>query len=107
LAAECANEQGKFLPYAGKLYATQAVWSKQKDATAVLEGYAAQLGLNGGTFNQCLTGKKYNDQVAANAQDGQSFAVQATPSVFVGSDLMAPTATYADVKSAIETQLAK
>jgi len=107
LASECANEQGKFLPYADKLYATQAVWSKLKDATATLEAYAAGLGLNTTNFNQCLTSKKYQDQNTQSASEGQSFGVSETPSIFIGTNLQTSAAKYDDIKKIIDDQLAK
>ena len=105
LAGECANEQQKFAAYADKVFASQAAWSKQTDPTATLESYAAQLGLNGANFNQCLSTKKYNDQLTQSTKDGQDFSIQATPSLFVGSNLQPATAKYADVKTVIDQQL--
>lgn len=107
LASECANEQGKFAPYADKLFAGQAVWSKMKDATAVFNGYASQTGLKFADFSKCLSSKKYQDVVSASAQDGQAFGIQGTPSMFVGTDLQASGASYDDVKKAIDAQLAQ
>jgi protein-disulfide isomerase len=107
LASECANEQGKFLPYAEKLYNSQTAWNKLKDATSMLESYASGLGLNSGSFNQCLTSKKYNDQLTQVSTEGQSFGVNATPSIFIGSDLQVSTAKYDDIKKAIDGQLAQ
>lgn len=105
MAAQCANEQGKFLPYAEKLYAAQTVWSKLKDATFTFKSYATQLGLKTADFNSCLDGKKYQDQITQQAADGQAFGLNATPAIFVGSDLQKSTATYNDIKSAIDQQL--
>jgi len=107
LAAACANEQGKFLAYGDKLFATQAVWGKAKDATSLLKRYAASTGLNTGDFAKCLDGKKYQDLMTANAADGQSFGVAATPSIFIGSDLQLPTAKYDDIKKVLDEELAK
>lgn len=107
LASQCANEQGKFSGFADKLFATQAVWSKVKDASGIFKGYAAGLGLKMSDFNSCLDGKKYQDQITALAQEGQSFGIQSTPSIFVGSDLQLPTVKYDDVKKAIDGQLNK
>lgn len=105
LAAACANDQGKFVPFAEKLFSTQAMWSKTKDATAIFEGYAAQLGLKGADFNQCLTGKKDQDQIAQDVKDGQDFGIQSTPAIFVGADLQKATATYDDLKKVLDGQL--
>ncbi|MDD5397096.1 MAG: thioredoxin domain-containing protein [Candidatus Moranbacteria bacterium] len=107
LAASCANDQGKFLPFADKLFATQDSWSKVKDATAMLKGYAATLGLNTGDFNKCLDDKKYQDQTTANLALGQSFGLAATPSTFVGNELFSASDNYDTVKKAIDGQLNK
>ena len=107
LASQCANEQGKFLPYAEKLFNSQAAWNKLKDATGTLEAYASGLGLNYADFKQCLTSKKYQDQVMQLATEGQSFGISSTPSIFIGSDLQGATAKYDDMKKVIDEQLAK
>lgn len=107
LASQCANEQGKFLPYAEKLYNSQTAWSKLKDATAMLKSYATQTGLKAADFNKCLDDKKYQDQVTQVTSEGQSFGLNATPSIFIGSDLQETAAKYDDIKKAIDEQLAK
>lgn len=107
LASQCANEQGKFLPFAEKLFGSQAAWSKLKDATATFKAYAAQAGLKADDFNKCLDGKKYQTQVTALATEGQSFGIAATPSIFIGSDMQKATAKYDDIKKVIDEQLSK
>lgn len=107
LAGACANDQGKFLAYGDKLFAGQAVWTKAKDATPILKGYAASLGLKSIDFNKCLDDKKYQDLATKSLAEGQAFGIQATPSIFVGIDLQAPTVKYDDVKKVIDEQLTK
>ncbi|MEI7891257.1 MAG: thioredoxin domain-containing protein [bacterium] len=107
LASLCANEQGKFLPYADKLFATQDAWGKAKDATSLLKGYAATTGLNAGDFNKCLDEKRYKDLLTQSLADGQSFGVASTPSIFVGNDLQPAAAKYDDIKSTIDKKLTK
>ena len=106
IAASCANEQGKFAPYADKLFAGQTAWGAAKDTT-LLKTYAQQAGLDTGAFNTCLDSKKYQDSITATLADGQSFGVQATPSMFVNTQLQTGTFTYDDVKKAIDGELAK
>lgn len=107
LAGACANEQGKFLSYADKLFAAQAAWGKTKDATFLLKSYAGGAGLNVADFGKCLDSKKYQELVAQTLSDGQSFGVAATPTIFIGSDLQIATAKYEDMKKVIDEQLAK
>lgn len=107
LASQCANAQGKFLPYTDKLFATQAVWGKVKDASPILKGYAASLKLNAGEFNKCLDTKQFQTQVDATLAEGQAFGIQATPALFIGSDLQAPTVVYEEIKNVLDQQLNK
>lgn len=107
MAAACANEQGKFLAYADKLFATQAVWGKAKDANPILKSYAFSTGLNAADFAKCVDSKKYQDLIAQTFTEGQAFGVASTPSIFVGSDLQAPTAKYDDIKKVLDEQLTK
>ena len=58
LASECANEQGKFLDYANKLFSSQDDWGASKD-TQIFKAYARQLGLNATQFNECLDSAKF------------------------------------------------
>jgi protein-disulfide isomerase len=106
LGSACANEQGKYLQFVDAVFASQATWNKAKDANPLMKTYAAQAGLNAADFAKCLDSKKYQDLITESFKDGQSFGLQATPSIFVGSDLKAPTAKYDDVKKALDAQLA-
>lgn len=109
LASECANEQGKFLEYADKLFANQSEWGTVKDAknTQKFKTYASGLGLNYAQFTKCLDEQQYKDKVTKDVQEGQAFGLTATPALFVGSELQEGGATYDDVKKVIEEQLAK
>ncbi len=107
LAASCANEQGKFAPYAEKLFATQAVWGKAKDANPLLKSYAKGLGLNAQDFNKCLDEKKYQDLVTQTAVEGQSFGIAQTPAMFVGTEFTSGALKYEEVQKVIDEQLSK
>lgn len=108
LAGQCANEQGKFLPYAEKLYASQTTWINIKDATGMFNSYAKQLGLNYADFSKCLADKKYQDKLNQSSKDGQSFGISATPSMFIGDNFQTGSSLkYDDVKKIIDEELAK
>lgn len=107
LASECANEQGKFLAYAEKLYSTQSTWGKMKDISGLLKSYAVQLGLKSADFNQCLDSKKYQDKLMQSSSEGQSFGINETPFIFIGTDTKTSVATYDEIKQNIEEQLNK
>lgn len=106
LAAMCANEQGKFIEFADKLFATQDQWGKTKD-TNLFKGYARTLGLNSADFNKCLDDRKYADQIKQESDEAQSFGISGTPATFVDDQFFGGLATYDDLKKAIDEELAK
>lgn len=107
LASMCANEQGKFVAYADKLYATQETWGKLKDATATFKSYAVQLGLSASQFNKCLDDKKFQSQIDADMKDGQNYGVSGTPSTFINDEMQSGIGTYEKMKEALDAKLAE
>ncbi len=106
LAAECANEQGKFMAYADKLFANQATWGKTQEA-ASFKTYAQQIGLNASQFNQCLDDKKYADKINGDKVDADNFGISGTPTLFINDQVMNAASTYDDLKKIIDNELAK
>lgn len=53
-ATECAGMQGTFWPMHDLLFQRQQEWSQADDLSALLKGYAAELGLEAGAFSACL-----------------------------------------------------
>lgn len=107
MAASCANEQGKFAPFAEKLFATQAVWGKAKDANPSMKAYAKGLGLNSVDFNKCLDDKKYQDLVTQTATEGQSFGIQETPAIFIGTEFKSGALKYEEIRTVLDQQLSR
>ena len=83
LAGECAHEQGKFWEYHDLLFANQA----QLDE-ASLKDYAAQAGLDTGSFEECLSSQKYLEEVQKDYSDGRSYGVSGTPAFFVNGNMI-------------------
>jgi protein-disulfide isomerase len=106
LAAECAQEQGKFWEYADKLYAAQAEWSNTKD-TAKFKDYARVLGLKTADFNQCLDDKKYQDRIDADKAEAGNFGISGTPALFINDDFQTGAISADQLKASIEAQLNK
>jgi len=106
LASECANEQGKFLPYADKLFDSQTDWGKST-GTQKFKTYAAQLGLNATQFNQCLDDKKYQSKVDADLAEGKNFGLSGTPGTFINNQFENGAIDYAALKNIIDSELNK
>jgi len=107
LAANCANEQGKFWQYHDKMFIEQ---EKQGQGTVTygateLKAWAQQLGLNTAQFNQCLDSKKYADEVAADTAAGSAAGVSGTPSFFVNGQLLVGAQPFASFKAIIDAEL--
>lgn len=77
-AGACAHEQGKFWPYHDRLF-------QQQDALGIpnFKRWAAELGLDGVRFNECLDAGRYAGEVAKDYADGQAAGVNGTPTFFV------------------------
>lgn len=88
MAAECANEQGKFWDYHNKLFANQNSWANlaSANATNTFKQYASQIGLDTTNFNSCVDSGKYADKVNKDSQDGASYGATGTPTFFIGND---------------------
>jgi protein-disulfide isomerase len=78
LAAECAGEQGKFWEMGDALFENRATLGDD-----LYVSIAQDLGLNMGTFNDCIATEKYVDKIEAQAQAGAAAGVSGTPGSFV------------------------
>ncbi|AFS81223.1 DSBA oxidoreductase [Candidatus Nitrosopumilus koreensis AR1] len=88
VAAECANEQGKFKEMHDILFDNQVQWSNQEtvDALSMFSQYATQIQLEQETFDSCLTSGKYVEEIRNDLDDGRSYQVTGTPGFFIGND---------------------
>jgi protein-disulfide isomerase len=101
-ASECADDQGAYWKYHDLLFQNQ---SALDDAS--LKNYAASLGLDTATFNQCLDSDKYLSEVQKDEQDGIAAGVQGTPSFFINGMPLTGAQPYSVFQAAIESALAK
>ena len=78
LAAECANEQGKFWEYHTILFNHNTALSN-----ADLKAYAKELGLDEASFNECLDSERYSYSVQKDMTVGEQVGVTGTPAFFI------------------------
>jgi len=88
IAAECADDQGKFWEYHDVLFANQNNWERLESLAtiAAFKQYAIQLGLSSDDFNSCLESGKHFEEVNADLQDGRTYGVTGTPGFFIGNE---------------------
>ncbi len=80
VASECAGDQGRFWEMHDLLFATVDRWAGDGvDTDAALRELAASLGLDGGAFDACLTGREALERVLADMEDARGIVSQ-TPS---------------------------
>ncbi|MDH3312094.1 MAG: DsbA family protein [Nitrosopumilus sp.] len=90
VAAECANEQGKFREMHDMLFDNQNQWNKQEtvDALSLFSSYAIEIQLDQETFDSCLISGKYIEEIRKDLDDGRDYGVSGTPGFFVGNEVI-------------------
>lgn len=85
-AAACAAEQGKFWEYEHMVFANQRGENLGWFSDDRLIGFAIRMGLDRGTFENCLLSGKYRDFVRSAADAGRQRGVRATPTIFINGE---------------------
>jgi len=100
-AGQCAFDQGKFWEYHDLLY-------EQAPALSVsqLKEYAAQVGLDSATFNQCLDSGQNRAKVQQNLDEARSLGLPGTPSFLVNGKKLIGPPSFEVLKSTIDAILA-
>jgi protein-disulfide isomerase/rhodanese-related sulfurtransferase len=82
-ATECAAAQGKFWEGLERFYAGQDDLSEES-----LVRYAGEMGLDKGQFRACLASGSMAGRVQKDADDARMLGLRATPTFFVGSQVI-------------------
>lgn len=85
MAANCARDQGgdaSYFKYHDEIF--KRTTSNKTFSDDNLPKIAQDLGLNVSTFESCLSGKKYEDEVQKDLADATSAGATGTPSFFIG-----------------------
>ena len=78
MAAECAEEQGKFWEMHKAIFTDQSKLSSEQ-----LTQTAGSIGLEVEPFKECLESNRYAAEVDNDFNDGQSYGVTGTPTFFI------------------------
>ncbi len=105
LAAECADEQGRFWPYHDRLFERQDEWGPSPNAQALFERYAEELGLNVEQFSACLSEQRYAEEVIKDLQDGVKYGVRGTPAFFINGRKLEGAHPFERFKALIDAAL--
>lgn len=100
-ASECADDQGRFWDYHDLLWANHLALGVDS-----LKAYAAQLGLDTATFDDCLGSGKNAQEVQKDYSDGISYGVQGTPWFFVNDVPVGGAQPFSMFQTVIDSALA-
>jgi len=99
-AAECADDQGKFWEMHDKIFENQ-----RAIGITDLKGYAKDLGLDTGKFNDCLDSGKFAAEVQKDTSDGRAAGVTGTPAFFINGKKIVGAQPYENFKAIIDAEL--
>ncbi len=98
-ASECARSMGMFREYAKAIFNNVAI----DDAS--LKQYAAQLGLDTATFNNCLDNGRKAKDVRFDYDEALALGQSGTPYAYIGKEIVIGARPYDDFKLAIDNAL--
>jgi protein-disulfide isomerase len=101
-AGNCAREQGKFWEYHDRLFANQQALQPE-----FLKKYAAEVGLDAGTFNACLDSSKYEARVQESLGTGTRLGITSTPTVYVNGRMVNGAQPMDVFQAIIDDELAR
>lgn len=101
-AATCAGSQGKFFPFADRLYAEQRPENSGYMTRARMVEYAAGLGLDQAKFTTCLDQGAGRSVIQADYSRGRSLQIPGTPTFLVNGQRLDGLPTYDVIKQAID-----
>jgi len=100
-AANCANEQGVFWEFHNKLFGGEYALGQQ-----AYSQYAADLGMDTQSFEECVSSGRYSDEVQADFQFAAKMGVQSTPTFFLNGIPLVGAQPYEVFQQVIEMELA-
>lgn len=83
LAAECANDQGKFWEYHDTLFEHQ-----DKLTRSDLSNYAADVGLDKTLYDACFKSRAKADTVRSDMDDGNALGINSTPTFYINDQIV-------------------
>jgi len=104
LAADCANEQGKFWDYHDILFTHQ---TEMQAGDSFFMDSAQSLGLDMTQFTDCYQSQRYIDEVSKDYNDGSKMQLTGTPSFFINGEFVSGAQPYDVFAKIIEQKLAE
>ena len=106
-AAMCAGVQGKFWEMHDALFTNQAKWETLPAPAAFFESLARGAGVDVARWRQCVQSRKMTPLIMADQDRARVAGAASTPSFMIGDKLLVGTQPIENLRSAIESALAK
>jgi len=106
-ASECAAEQDAFWEYHDYLYDHQQGENQSAFNKENLKQWAAELGLDAQSFNECVDTGKYSDIVAQQSTLARQIGVTSTPTFLINGQPLLGAQPFEVFKDYIESALAE
>jgi protein-disulfide isomerase len=111
MAAECAEDQGRYWPYHDKLFREQDRRGQPDEVVrfrgAELKRWATDIGLDGPTFNECLDSGRHEAEVKKDYDDAAAVGMKGTPVFFVNGRAILGAHPFATFQKVIEEALSR
>jgi protein-disulfide isomerase len=108
-ASMCAAEQNRFWEYHDIVFANWKGENIGAYSDNRLIAFAKSIGLEMSAFNACFEDNRYEADIKADLEKGQSLQVSGTPSVFVNGKILTPgfVPSFEQISQAVDAALAE
>jgi protein-disulfide isomerase len=104
--AMCAAAQDKFWQMHDSLFASQDKWAPLPNPASALEQIAVSVGVDATALRSCVSAHKMLPLIEADREKAQRAGVRATPSFFIGSQLLEGVQPVENLRKALDAALA-
>jgi len=104
-ASECAGDQDAFWEYHDLLFERQSGENQGAFNKDNLKQFAADLGLDADTFNQCMDSGKYTDLIQQQTNFARQIGVKSTPAFVINGLAAVGAQPYENFAQIIDQQL--
>jgi protein-disulfide isomerase len=104
-AAACAEDQGKFWEMHDRLFQGQNDWNTEatSNPAGVFKGYAKDLGLDVGKWQQCYDSQAHLRDIEANQAEAGRWHVNQTPTFVIGSREIPGALGFDQIKAYVDS----
>lgn len=104
MAAECADDQGKYYKFHDKLFREQDRRGRDvvRFKAPELKCWAADIKLDTAAFNACLDEERHKDEVSKDYKDLEGLGIEGTPIFFVNGRALVGAHPFATFQKVIE-----